>query len=1030
MNNDEHGADIPGIVLRKSLRPGPHKSSDAHVTRLAWSPDGQLLAVPTQAGAVELWNPVSGIKEGDIDARMGTWIPSVAWSPDGRYIAAGCGDGIARLWVVASGERYLPAGLPRNRLKGTLVAWAPNGRVLATAMSTICQIWDTKSWEADIIDFTGKIASIAFSRSGTLAIAGTTGAIVFWPENDFRPAPKKRASINAFAWSPDNTIYATASSYRTVDIWDAATRRSLRTFEGHTGAVRSVAFSSDGRLLASKSDDGTVRVWDVHTSAPAAALAEPGFGKSMGYTNRTPAGIAFHPSAPVLATLGEEDRGVRIWDLDVRVLRSGAPVEAAVAYTTAKIVLVGDSGVGKTGLGWRLSNGEFKEHSSTHGQQFWVLQELGVIRSDGTECEAVLWDLAGQPDYRLTHVLFLEEVDLALILFDPGNHSDPLRGVEYWIEALRGAGRNTPAKILVAARADRAAPGLTPEEINAFCSLKGITGGFVVTSAKTGQGLPELLDRITAQINWQAMEATVTTATFKQIKDYVLDIKQNENRPILLNPDELEQQLLLLSPNWNFAFDEMMTAVQHLANHGYLSVLRGSSARSSILLSPEILSNLASSVVLEARRNPAGLGALDEARLLHGDYVFPELIGLSQSDRLILIDAVIAVFLERNICFRERLGATTFLIFPSLINQKKPSTEEQDVIDDAFFRITGRVENVYAALVVLLGYTNTFTRTNQWQNQAQYEMNPGEICGFRQVAEREGEIDVVLYYSPSVGSDIRMLFEGLFANFLRGREVTIRVYPAIVCPTCGYRPERSEVVRRINDSKDRLYCGDCGNKIALPAATGATSPTTGTLITTAESARQRTTFEAALARIKAMVRDRRQETSAPTCFISYAWGIERHEKWVVRLAKELRNADVDALLDRKDNAAIGTSIASFVNEVAKSNFVVVVGTPEYLRKYENQDPKSGTFVAAEMDIINVRLAGTRDAKASVMPVLLDGNPNISFPPLLRGRVFADFRSETLYLRSLFGLIVTLHGLPTAEEEVFQLSSSISEAGQA
>ena len=48
------------------------------------------------------------------------------------------------------------------------------------------------------------------------------------------------------------------------------------------------------------------------------------------------------------------------------------------ASTTAKIVLVGDSGVGKTGLGWRLAHGEFKEHSSTHGQQFWVLSELGT----------------------------------------------------------------------------------------------------------------------------------------------------------------------------------------------------------------------------------------------------------------------------------------------------------------------------------------------------------------------------------------------------------------------------------------------------------------------------------------------------------------------------------------------------------------------------------------------------------------------------------------------------------------------------
>jgi GTPase SAR1 family protein len=91
----------------------------------------------------------------------------------------------------------------------------------------------------------------------------------------------------------------------------------------------------------------------------------------------------------------------------------------SVLYTTAKVVLVGDSGVGKTGLGWRLAHGEFKELASTHGQQFWMLDSLGTTRADGTESEAVLWDLAGQPDYRLLHALFLDDAELALVLFDP-----------------------------------------------------------------------------------------------------------------------------------------------------------------------------------------------------------------------------------------------------------------------------------------------------------------------------------------------------------------------------------------------------------------------------------------------------------------------------------------------------------------------------------------------------------------------------------------------------------------------------------
>src|SRR5215210_9272895 len=161
----------------------------------------------------------------------------------------------------------------------------------------------------------------------------------------------------------------------------------------------------------------------------------------------------------MLATLGEKDTIIRIWELDEALLLGQS--QASVHYTTAKLVLVGDSGVGKTGLGWRLAHGEFKEHSSTHGQQFWVIDELGKRRDDGTECEAILWDLAGQPDYRLTHALFLDDSDLALVLFDPTDSRDPLHGVEFWLKQLRSGRKKSDdtqdccPTILVGARADR-----------------------------------------------------------------------------------------------------------------------------------------------------------------------------------------------------------------------------------------------------------------------------------------------------------------------------------------------------------------------------------------------------------------------------------------------------------------------------------------------------------------------------------------------------------------------------------------------
>ena len=78
-----------------------------------------------------------------------------------------------------------------------------------------------------------------------------------------------------------------------------------------------------------------------------------------------------------------------------------------------------------------------------------------------------------------------------------------------------------PATLLVAARSDRGTPTLTHEELVAFCDQRKLRG-YLATSAKVGDGMAELVERMKALIPWETKPATVTTTTFKRIKDYVL----------------------------------------------------------------------------------------------------------------------------------------------------------------------------------------------------------------------------------------------------------------------------------------------------------------------------------------------------------------------------------------------------------------------------------------------------------------------------------------------------------------------------
>jgi hypothetical protein len=95
------------------------------------------------------------------------------------------------------------------------------------------------------------------------------------------------------AWSPDGRRIATASSDRTVRVWDVEDRAEVAVLSGHEDWVWAVAWSPDGRRIATASFDRTIRVWDVEDRAEVAVL--------RGHTNWV-RGVAWSPDGRRVAT--------------------------------------------------------------------------------------------------------------------------------------------------------------------------------------------------------------------------------------------------------------------------------------------------------------------------------------------------------------------------------------------------------------------------------------------------------------------------------------------------------------------------------------------------------------------------------------------------------------------------------------------------------------------------------------------------------------------------------------------------------
>ena len=1018
----------PGVKLLHTIE--GHQDTVRYVT---FDPQGKILASASDDHTVKLWDVLTG-KQINTFAGHQNKVTSIDFDPTGRILASGSDDENVILWDVANCNQLRTLMGHNNWVLS--VSFSPIEHILASGgRDQTIKLWNSNSGEL-ITTLSGHsdwVRSVKFNCEGRLLASGSSDyTIKLWDTTQgtyLRSLEGHEHNVRSIAFDPTGLMLASGSRDKNIMIWEVDSGKLLRILEGHSKQVDAIAFSGDGRLLASKSGDGTIRVWSCDSWKLVAVIPEPTLQWDW-----IPS-LAFHPILPLLATAGsapgtseqERCRQIHIYELDYDILL-GQQTKSSTNYTSAKIVLVGDSGVGKTGLGWRLAHGEYKEHSSTHGQQFWLLNQLCKTRQDGTQCEAVLWDLAGQPDYRLIHALVLDDADLALLLFDPTRDGEPLSGIEFWLKHLKVGESNKTPTLLIAARSDRGTARLTQEELDAFCQQRGIKA-YLSTSAKNDEGLDALIERMLGLMDWDAKPITTTTDTFKRTKDFVLGLKEDrDHQELILTPEALRQRLEQTDAQWQFTDAEMLTAVGHLENHGYVTRLKTSQGEPRILLAPELLNNLAASFVLEARRNAKGLGSLEEQKLLADEYPFPELATLAAAERDILLDSAAVLFLEHTVCFRETdpLNTHTYLVFPELINLKRPLDDDGKPVEDGVaYTASGAVENVYASLVVLMGNTQTFTRTNQWRNHARYEVGNGQVCGFRLEDERAGELDFVLYFGADAAAPVRMLFQGLFENFLARRNLTVRRLEPVICKK-GHPLNRAVVREQLANGESVAFCGRCGDQVTLPKADQPiqlSQQQAKEVEANRRAADERSRFEQVLFRLKTYVTD--QKIAAPECFISYAWGVPEHERWVEkRLATDLQKAGIKVLLDRWENSRIGSSIARFVERIEECGQIIVIGTPLYRQKAKNEASAQGSVVAAEWDLAGIRLLATEDQKRSVLPLLLDGEASESFPALLRGRVYGDFRGEEAYFTKAFDLILDLFDIRHEDHAMADLRETL------
>ena len=297
------------------------------------------LVVPAPIGAsgddVTTW----ALPEGAIARLERGGVGAKEFSPDEHYLAVATKIG---LWWYEVATMSPIALWETERGMISDIAFSPNGKWIAISnWDKVLKVWNIQRGvsiaQIELADFRD---SFTFSPDNRwLAISNRdTGNVEFRePEtgkivSTLIGETEKGGAFMPIAFSPDTQLLASTSrddannDAESIIVWDVESGERVASLTGHTGYIYRLCFSPCGRFLASGGEeDGTVRVWNVESWQKINAYI--GYGKSDMIPSYSPEGVLR------VAVASYDDDTVTVWDMENNEKLYTANSEALVTFS-------------------------------------------------------------------------------------------------------------------------------------------------------------------------------------------------------------------------------------------------------------------------------------------------------------------------------------------------------------------------------------------------------------------------------------------------------------------------------------------------------------------------------------------------------------------------------------------------------------------------------------------------------------------------------------------------------------------------
>lgn len=293
------------------------------VWTLSASRDGKTVIAGLEDGQVVIWDVGNGGAHTSFPAHEGT-VWSVDLSDDNRTFVTSSDDGTVKMWDI-NDLRKPTWTINNDRSVRSAALNKMLDKVVTGDRVGAVRVWDVSSREKPVQEFLhrGVVNAVAFAHQKPLvASASSSKTAVLWNLEDMKA--EKRSDLNlrghegpvySVAFSPDDTVLATASWDHSIMLWDTATGKRIGMIkDAHDEGIWSIAFACCGKILATAGQDGIVKVWNID-ALPAEGSAEKATPLKV-FTRHIGTVHAVHFTADGKSLLtGGRDGTIRLWKL-------------------------------------------------------------------------------------------------------------------------------------------------------------------------------------------------------------------------------------------------------------------------------------------------------------------------------------------------------------------------------------------------------------------------------------------------------------------------------------------------------------------------------------------------------------------------------------------------------------------------------------------------------------------------------------------------------------------------------------------